>query len=487
MLLIGGHLALLAAGDPAAAPWSTLAALAVGQLGLLLVVGSLRVTPRLGGGALLAVALLLRALLLPLPSTLSDDLERYLWDGHMVLAGLDPYAWAPDDPKLAPLRTGSYLEVPHGEVATVYPPAALAFFSIAAASPSPSATWRLLVVAGDLVACVVLWRLAKRRGLPLELVAWYAWNPLVTLEVAVGGHVDALAGLGVVIAVAALARSGDPSLSRPVPAAGSTVTAACGFAFGVATKLWPLVLLVGLTRAAAKPQRRLLWWVSLLSVAALVPMFAGGLPSGLVTYVRSWEFSGPLYEPMWRLLDALRVEAGLHRLFDAGEALVGRYDLFDPFYQWVYPQLTARSILLAAAAVVWWRLGRRAPPRDVVGPRRAPGDVGVASGRLAVDSSASHGPDPLRLAFLGCGWLLLASPTVYPWYLLAVLPWAALAGQAGWPWLLAAALAPVGYLASLGVAPLWPTVWAVCWLPPAALALAQRLVSSRRDVGAELT
>ncbi|MGA0420868.1 MAG: hypothetical protein ACO3P9_12695, partial [Phycisphaerales bacterium] len=39
--------------------------------------------------------------------------------------------------------------------------------------------------------------------------------------------------------------------------------------------------------------------------AAPVAISAGGVPPGLVTYGISWEFNGPLYEPLWRALEGL--------------------------------------------------------------------------------------------------------------------------------------------------------------------------------------
>jgi len=52
----------------------------------------------------LGVAAILRAFFLLTDPVLSDDVFRYVWDGRVQHAGINPYLYAPDDPNLAPLR-----------------------------------------------------------------------------------------------------------------------------------------------------------------------------------------------------------------------------------------------------------------------------------------------------------------------------------------------------------------------------------------------
>src|SRR5579864_6338560 len=55
-------------------------------------------------GIILVGALVLRAMLLPIPPDLSHDSWRYLWDARVTLHGYSPYAYAPSAPQLLPLR-----------------------------------------------------------------------------------------------------------------------------------------------------------------------------------------------------------------------------------------------------------------------------------------------------------------------------------------------------------------------------------------------
>ena len=73
-------------------------------------------------GLVLLFALLARLVLLGATPTLSDDIYRYRWDGRVQQAGIDPYAYAPNDPALASLRDADFTRINFPHLRTVYPP-----------------------------------------------------------------------------------------------------------------------------------------------------------------------------------------------------------------------------------------------------------------------------------------------------------------------------------------------------------------------------
>ena len=150
-----------------------------------------RLEHRASAPAILLVAALLRLLLVPLPPTLSDDTLRYIWDGKVVRAGFNPYLLAPEAPELEALRDELWERMPHKEVPTVYPPLALALFSAASVLPRPLIGVKILLCLVELAGCWLLIGLARRLGVGAGRAIWYCWNPLVSLEVAGMGHVDA--------------------------------------------------------------------------------------------------------------------------------------------------------------------------------------------------------------------------------------------------------------------------------------------------------
>src|SRR6266700_6833201 len=54
--------------------------------------------------AVLVVAAVMRLGVLLTPPYLSDDVNRYVWDGRVEAAGINPYRYIPVDPHLAALR-----------------------------------------------------------------------------------------------------------------------------------------------------------------------------------------------------------------------------------------------------------------------------------------------------------------------------------------------------------------------------------------------
>jgi hypothetical protein len=145
--------------------------------------------------AILIVAALLRGIALFAPQALSTDAFRYVWDGRVQAAGINPYRYIPADPALERLRDDSiYPNINRADYAhTIYPPAAqIAFLGIERISDSILGM-KLAMLAFEALTIACLISLLRRRGLPATRVLLYAWHPLPVWEFAGTGHVDALA------------------------------------------------------------------------------------------------------------------------------------------------------------------------------------------------------------------------------------------------------------------------------------------------------
>lgn len=125
---------------------------------------------------------------------LSSDLYRYVWDGRVQRAGINPYRYPPEAEALVPLRdTAIYPHINRPELPTIYPPVAQMLFAlITTVVPDSVRGMKVAMVLFDLGTLGVLLHLLKRHGSDPDRLVLYAWSPLVVFEFAGSGHVDAL-------------------------------------------------------------------------------------------------------------------------------------------------------------------------------------------------------------------------------------------------------------------------------------------------------
>lgn len=171
------------------------------------------------------------------PPISSDDLYRYVWDGRVQAAGIDPYSYVPAAPQLDFLRdpqlwpdritqwcvhagipnpdaTGSLTPgctlINRPTVHTIYPPVAQAYFYVVHVLSLGNGGYKSIQVAGLIIslftALALMWVL-RRAGLDPRLAALWAWCPVVATEAANNGHIDVLSALLAICGLGVLARA----------------------------------------------------------------------------------------------------------------------------------------------------------------------------------------------------------------------------------------------------------------------------------------
>jgi alpha-1,6-mannosyltransferase len=184
----------------------------------------------------LAVAVAVRVPVLLADPFLSTDIYRYVWDGRVQAAGINPYVHVPADPALSPLRDDVvYPHINRADYArTIYPPMAqMVFAAVGRLAPTFLGT-KVAMVGFEALAIACLLGLLAMARLPPERVLIYAWNPLVIWSFAGNGHVDAVGAA--LLAAALLLRC-----ARRFSAAGVVFGAAVLVKFlpvAVAPALW---------------------------------------------------------------------------------------------------------------------------------------------------------------------------------------------------------------------------------------------------------
>lgn len=240
-----------------------------------------RETLRADGGmaVIWVLAIALRLALLPRLPELSHDIYRYLWDGSVQLAGMNPYVHLPTDPALAGLRVHLRALLPDPGLATAYPPLAEVAFLVVALVGGAVFQAKLLWIGFDLGTGWLLGRVARITGRSRRLtqILWL-WSPLLLVEVAWNGRMESLPIFAMVLVVL-LARA---PASAGIAAGASTLSGVLPVA-----ALPPLVRRLG---------RRFFFGLVVALVALVVPYaFAGrGLLTGLLARVGAARFQeGP--------------------------------------------------------------------------------------------------------------------------------------------------------------------------------------------------
>lgn len=273
---------------------------------------------------LIFAAIAFRATLWPMEPTLSDDLQRYRWEAKVQAHGWNPYAIAPNDPRLASLRDKYYEIMPGRELPAIYPPAAeLVFRATWKFFPGPVGFKMPFAAADVLVLLILAWMLRKESDRDFRL-AIYAWNPLVIVEFAGSGHNDVLALLGVVCGLA---------LIKKWPAFASVPVS-----FAAMAKLFPAVFLPVWIWRAGWPQKRTRWlaagFAALVALLVLAPYWdaLGMMRANFKYYEFTWKnYHASLYTIIdWATGGHSRIPALAGLLISWGLAFWLAWKKFDP-------------------------------------------------------------------------------------------------------------------------------------------------------------
>ncbi len=186
---------------------------------------------------ILSASVLLRVPVLLAPPYLSTDIYRYVWDGRVEAAGINPYRYIPVDPHLERLRDPQiFPRINRNNYApTIYPPAAEAIFLLVTRVSQSLIVMKAAMVIFEAITIVLLLRLLDAASLPSGRILVYAWHPLPIWEFAGSGHIDA--AMITVVVLALWARRRGKGWLAGLALAGATLV-----------KLYPALLLPALYR-----------------------------------------------------------------------------------------------------------------------------------------------------------------------------------------------------------------------------------------------
>ncbi|MGB7115081.1 MAG: polyprenol phosphomannose-dependent alpha 1,6 mannosyltransferase MptB [Anaerolineales bacterium] len=379
--------------------------------------------------AIWVFAILFRLILLGTDPTLSDDVYRYIWDGHLLNQGINPFSLPVNSPLLDQYDTLLRGLVNHDWMASPYLPVSQLFFALVnRVAPQSILAFQVGAVIFDLSTGWLVFDILRMLGLSRNKALIYLWNPLVIVEFAHGAHIDALMIFLMMAAFWFLVRSKpwQPGRDR------ECYFSAFALAGSTLTKAIP-ALLVPLFVRRWGWRRLVVYFALLLSLSALFAAGAGwglsgpldgrGLFGALRIYSSYWNYNSGIYH-WFEVLILGSQAAGA----TSGEMVGDTPILFAKLFT------IALTALISLASGVWaWKLDD---------PGKA--DFNTRSVYL------------LRLTVIPIGAYLLLTTTVHPWYVTLIVPLLPflypvqdetnLTGRFVWPWIYFSIAVSLSYL-----------------------------------------
>ena len=245
---------------------------------------------------LIAISLFFRLIPLFAIPALSDDFYRFIWDGRLLAAGINPFAGLPgeflNNPALVAkgVTNELYDLINSPTHYTVYPPIPQYINWLAAKLFSNNIGYsvyliRSLIIGAEMASIFFIYLLLKKYNLKTSLVAIYALNPLVIIEVSGNLHHE---GLMIMFLLGFLYFNANNKLPQ----------AAVMLALSIASKLLPLMFLPLILlnhKKWLKFSAILFIAVGILFLPLLDKSFFIGMEDSLTLYYQSFEFNAGIY------------------------------------------------------------------------------------------------------------------------------------------------------------------------------------------------
>ncbi|MTI39962.1 mannosyltransferase [Fulvivirga lutimaris] len=241
-------------------------------------------------------AIAFRVLLLASFPNLSDDIYRFVWDGKLIGAGINPFAYLPshyieNNISVDGLTAELYGKLNSPNYFTIYPPFAQFLFWVGAAPTNSilvsAGIIRLFIILAEIGSIFIGVKLLRQWKLPEANILIYALNPLIILELTGNLHFEAFMIFFLVAAIYFLKQS-------------KLLNSAGFLALSVAAKLLPLMLLPALLKKMKVKKTVILYaltglFIVILFTPLLNSEFINGMRESIGLYFQKFEFNGSIY------------------------------------------------------------------------------------------------------------------------------------------------------------------------------------------------
>ena len=268
-----------------------------GFLSILYILAFCRKVFNVGFPLILGSAMLLRISLMFMTPNLTDDYFRYIWDGLLFTHGYNPYLVLPSQfinssHFVTGITESLYAGLNSPNYYTVYPPVCEFIFGLSAKLAGDNILGnviiiRLVILLAEFGVIIFLCRLVSKLALSPNIIAIYAFNPLVIIELTGNLHLEAVMLLFLVLAIYLLVLK-------------KQLYAALSFGLAVGVKLLPLIFLPLLIRRMGLTKSIIFYAiVGTTLVVLFLPFYNTDLIpnflSSLRLYFQTFEFNASLY------------------------------------------------------------------------------------------------------------------------------------------------------------------------------------------------
>ncbi|MEJ2006369.1 MAG: glycosyltransferase family 87 protein, partial [Cyclobacteriaceae bacterium] len=264
----------------------------IGLLSLSFVLAYLLYRSSLSIPFLLVAGILLRLMLFFMFPNLSDDVYRFIWDGQLLAAGMDPFAHLPSEIAASgnfPAGTGPALfeKLNSPDYFTVYPPLMQYIFLVSARIAGEDIFCNVLLLRLIIILAEIgIFYVFYRKDPANRNVLFYALNPAVILEFTGNLHFEALM-LFLLVACAWY------FAANPVKS---------GLSFGMAAGVKLVPFIFGPILVFSQVPKRWVRFFGAMILALLlivIPLFGqnllGGIGESLALYFNKFEFNASIY------------------------------------------------------------------------------------------------------------------------------------------------------------------------------------------------
>jgi alpha-1,6-mannosyltransferase len=187
----------------------------------------------------LLIAFFFRTILMVSVPSLSDDCYRYFFDGQLLNSGINPYLMTPSEimnskgPEVNDFLVLLFSKMNSQDYFSVYPPVHQFFFYIASFGGQSLfyniLILRLVIISFDFLNMYLLYKILFLLDKPISNMWWYAFNPLIILELTGNLHLEGIVLTGILTFIFFWINK------KPM-------LAALGWSWAIGIKLTPLML-----------------------------------------------------------------------------------------------------------------------------------------------------------------------------------------------------------------------------------------------------